>query len=82
MRGFGGMVSVRMRGGRSAAEALCANKVFILAESLGGVESLIEHPADDACVDPVHRRFPTIWYGSVGIEDIADLIADLEQALG
>ena len=45
MRGFGGMVSVRMRGGRSAAQALCANtKVFILAESLGGVESLIEYP--------------------------------------
>src|ERR1700739_4687741 len=45
MRGFGGMVSVRMRGGRGAAEALCAGtKVFILAESLGGGESLIEYP--------------------------------------
>src|SRR6201992_3220021 len=46
MRNFGGMVSVRMRGGRDAAEALCARTgVFILAESLGGVESLIEHPS-------------------------------------
>ncbi len=46
MRGFGGMVSVRMRGGREAARDLCAKtRVFILAESLGGVESLIEHPS-------------------------------------
>ncbi|OBK29577.1 cystathionine gamma-synthase, partial [Mycobacterium asiaticum] len=46
MRSFGGMVSVRMRGGRQAAEELCAKtSVFILAESLGGVESLIEHPS-------------------------------------
>src|ERR1700727_2262397 len=46
MNGFGGMVSVRMRGGRQAAEKLCARTaVFILAESLGGGESLIEHPS-------------------------------------
>ncbi|MEQ0806208.1 cystathionine gamma-synthase [Mycobacterium tuberculosis] len=46
MRGFGGMVSVRMRAGRRAAQDLCAKtRVFILAESLGGVESLIEHPS-------------------------------------
>src|SRR5699024_819482 len=45
MHGFGGMVSVRLRGGRPAAEKMCAaTEVFTLAESLGGVESLIEHP--------------------------------------
>ncbi len=45
MTGFGGMVSVRLKGGRAAAHELCARtEIFILAESLGGVESLIEHP--------------------------------------
>ena len=44
MRGFGGMVSVRMGGGPQAAHDLLADRIFILAESLGGVESLIEHP--------------------------------------
>lgn len=86
MRGFGGMVSVRMRAGRRAAQDLCAKtRVFILAESLGGVESLIEHPSAmthastagsqlEVPDDPVRL--------SVGIEDIADLLGDLEQALG
>jgi cystathionine gamma-synthase len=86
MRGFGGMVSVRMRGGRSAAEALCANtQVFILAESLGGVESLIEHPGAMTHASTAGSQLEVpddLVRLSVGIEDIADLIADLEQALG
>jgi cystathionine gamma-synthase len=85
MRGFGGMVSVRMRGGRGAAEKLCANtKVFILAESLGGVESLIEHPGAMTHASTAGSQLEVpddLVRLSVGIEDIADLIADLEQAL-
>jgi cystathionine gamma-synthase len=85
MRGFGGMVSVRMRGGRSAAEALCANtKVFILAESLGGVESLIEHPGAMTHASTAGSQLEVpddLVRLSVGIEDIPDLIADLDQAL-
>jgi cystathionine gamma-synthase len=86
MHGFGGMVSVRMRGGRAAAQALCANTgVFILAESLGGVESLIEHPGAMTHASTVGSQLEVpddLVRLSVGIEDIADLIADLEQALG
>jgi cystathionine gamma-synthase len=85
MHGFGGMVSVRMKGGRRAAEALCANTgVFILAESLGGVESLIEYPGamTHASTAGSELEVPDdLVRLSVGIEDIADLIADLEQAL-
>ena len=85
MRGFGGMVSVRMRGGRSAAEALCANtKLFILAESLGGVESLIEHPGAMTHASTAGSQLEVpddLVRLSVGIEDISDLIGDLEQAL-
>jgi cystathionine gamma-synthase len=85
MRGFGGMVSIRMRGGRSAAEALCANtKLFILAESLGGVESLIEHPGAMTHASTAGSQLEVpddLVRLSVGIEDIADLIGDLEQAL-
>jgi cystathionine gamma-synthase len=85
MRGFGGMVSVRMRGGRSAAEALCANtRVFILAESLGGVESLIEYPGAMTHASTAGSQLEVpddLVRLSVGIEDVADLIADLEQAL-
>ena len=85
MRGFGGMVSVRMRDGRSAAEALCANtKLFILAESLGGVESLIEHPSAMTHASTAGSQLEVpddLVRLSVGIEDIADLIGDLEQAL-
>ena len=85
MRGFGGMVSVRMRGGRSAAQALCANtKVFILAESLGGVESLIEHPGrmTHASVAGSVLEVPAdLVRLSVGIEDCDDLMDDLQQAL-
>jgi len=85
MRDFGGMVSVRMRGGRQAAEDLCANtKVFILAESLGGVESLIEHPSAMTHASTAGSQLEVpddLVRLSVGIEDIADLIGDLEQAL-
>ncbi|MGB9307496.1 MAG: cystathionine gamma-synthase [Mycobacterium sp.] len=85
MRGFGGMVSVRMRGGRPAAEQLCANtRVFILAESLGGVESLIEHPSAMTHASTAGSQLEVpddLVRLSVGIEDIADLLADLEQAL-
>jgi cystathionine gamma-synthase len=85
MRGFGGMVSVRMRGGRAAAEALCANtKVFILAESLGGVESLIEYPGAMTHASTAGSQLEVpddLVRLSVGIEDVADLLADLEQAL-
>jgi cystathionine gamma-synthase len=86
MRGFGGMVSVRMRGGRAAAQALCATtRVFILAESLGGVESLIEHPGAMTHASTAGSQLEVpddLVRLSVGIEDEADLIADLEQALG
>lgn len=85
MRGFGGMVSVRMRGGRAAAESLCARtEVFILAESLGGVESLIEHPGAMTHASTAGSQLEVpddLVRLSVGIEDVADLLADLEQAL-
>jgi cystathionine gamma-synthase len=85
MRGFGGMVSVRMRAGRTAAEDLCAGtKVFILAESLGGVESLIEHPSAMTHASTAGSQLEVpddLVRLSVGIEDVADLLADLEQAL-
>ncbi|MGO8937168.1 MAG: cystathionine gamma-synthase [Mycobacterium sp.] len=86
MRGFGGLVSVRMAGGLEAAERLCANTcVFILAESLGGVESLIEHPSAMTHASTAGSQLEVpddLVRLSVGIEDIADLLADLEQALG
>lgn len=86
MRGFGGMVSVRMRAGRRAAQDLCAKtRVFILAESLGGVESLIEHPSAMTHASTAGSQLEVpddLVRLSVGIEDIADLLSDLEQALG
>ncbi len=86
MAGFGGMVSVRMRGGRAAAEKLCAaTQVFILAESLGGVESLIEHPSAMTHASTAGSQLEVpddLVRLSVGIEDVTDLLADLEQALG
>lgn len=85
MRGFGGMVSVRMRGGRAAAEKLCAGtEIFILAESLGGVESLIELPGAMTHASTAGSQLEVpddLVRLSVGIEDIDDLIADLKQAL-
>lgn len=86
MRGFGGMVSVRMRAGRRAAQDLCAKtRVFILAESLGGVESLIEHPSAMTHASTAGSQLEVpddLVRLSVGTEDIADLLGDLEQALG
>lgn len=86
-RGFGGMISFDLRGGLEAARKfLRACRLFALAESLGGVESLIEHPAimTHASV-PVERRHALgIGDGlirlSVGIEDLDDLRGDLERA--
>lgn len=86
MTGFGGMVSVRLRGGADAARKLCSRtEIFILAESLGGVESLIEHPGAMTHASTAGSQLEVpddLVRLSVGIEDVADLLADLEQALG
>ncbi|WP_313673140.1 cystathionine gamma-synthase [Mycolicibacterium sp.] len=86
MRGFGGMVSVRMTGGAQAAREFCARtEIFILAESLGGVESLIEHPGAMTHASTAGSQLEVpddLVRLSVGIEDSADLLADLRQALG
>ena len=86
--GFGGIVTAVLRGGLAASRrALERCRVFALAESLGGVESLIEHPAmmTHASLPPQVRRSLGISDGlirlSVGVEDVEDLIADLRQAL-
>lgn len=88
MSGFGGMVSFELDGDLATAERFCeATKLFTLAESLGGVESLIELPAamTHASVPPEIRKEIGIADGlvraSVGIEHVDDLIADLEGAL-
>ncbi|WP_028477721.1 cystathionine gamma-synthase [Nocardia sp. CNY236] len=85
MRRFGGMVSVRLHGDVEAARKFCARtEVFTLAESLGGVESLIEHPAamTHASTEGSRLEVPAdLVRLSVGIEDVGDLLADLEQAL-
>jgi cystathionine gamma-synthase len=92
MRGFGGMVSFQLAdgmdgpGGADAAVAVCERtRLFILAESLGGVESLIEHPGrmTHASVVGSPLEVPAdLVRLSVGIEDVDDLLRDLEQALG
>jgi len=85
MRGFGGMLSFQLRAGEAAAVAMCGlTSVFTLAESLGGVESLIEHPArmTHASVAGSPLEVPAdLVRLSVGIETAADLVADLGQAL-
>jgi cystathionine gamma-synthase len=85
MRGFGGMVSFRLRGGEAAAVEVCKRTgVFTLAESLGAVESLIEHPGrmTHASVAGTGNEVPAdLVRLSVGIEDVDDLLADLSQAL-
>jgi cystathionine gamma-synthase len=85
MRDFGGMVSFTLRGGAEAAKRVAAaTTLFTLAESLGAVESLIEHPAEmtHASVAGSPLEVPNnVIRLSVGIESSADLIADLEQAL-
>ena len=86
MRGFGGMVSFRVEGGEQRAlEVVNRTKVFILAESLGGVESLIEHPGrmTHASVSGSPLEVPgDLIRLSVGLEHRDDLITDLQQALG
>jgi cystathionine gamma-synthase len=85
MRRFGGMVSFRAAGGEQAAIDICNRaKLFTLGESLGGVESLIEHPGrmTHASVAGSALEVPAdLVRLSVGIETIDDLLADLEQAL-
>ncbi len=85
MDGFGGMVSFRLAGGREAAEKVAVStEVFTLAESLGAVESLIEHPGvmTHASAAGSALEVPDdLIRISVGIESVEDLVADLERAL-
>jgi cystathionine gamma-lyase/cystathionine beta-lyase/cystathionine gamma-lyase/homocysteine desulfhydrase len=86
--GFGAMITLEMGSYEAAKRVLDRVRVFSLAESLGGVESLISHPATmtHASVPGAERAKLGLTDGmvrlSVGIEDAADLVADLEQALG
>ena len=90
MRDFGGMISFSLKGNKQedAFKIASSMKVFSLAESLGGVESLINHPATmtHASIPKEERDkagvVESLLRLSVGIEDIEDLIADLKQALG
>jgi cystathionine gamma-synthase len=86
MRDFGGMISFRVNGSEQKALDVCAaTRLFTLGESLGGVESLIEHPArmTHASVAGSALEVPSdLVRLSVGIEHVDDLVADLEQALG
>ena len=89
MSGFGGIISMELKGGlRKARRMLERCELFALAESLGGVESLIEHPAimTHASLPAVNRVRLGISDGlvrlSVGVEDVIDLQRDLQQALG
>lgn len=86
MRSFGGMISFRVEGGEQAAVEVCNRaKVFTLGESLGGVESLIEHPGrmTHASVAGSQLEVPAdLVRLSVGIENADDLLEDLQQALG
>jgi cystathionine beta-lyase/cystathionine gamma-synthase len=89
MSGFSGMVSFTLKGGAEAAyAAVQKTRVFHFAESLGGVESLITHPATmtHAAIPREQREARGVTDGllrlSVGIEDKEDLIADLEGAIG
>jgi cystathionine gamma-synthase len=85
MRRFGGMVSARLHGGRGAALRVCAaTEVFTLAESLGGVESLIEHPGQMTHMSVAGSALQVpddLVRLSVGIEDVEDLLEDLRSAL-
>ena len=86
MRRFGGMISFRAAGGEEAAVKICnSTELFVLAESLGGVESLIEHPGQmthaSAAGSPLEVPADLVRL-SVGIETADDLLADLERALG
>jgi cystathionine beta-lyase/cystathionine gamma-synthase len=89
MDDFGGMIAFEIKGNNleQAKNLVAATRIFALAESLGGVESLIEHPAamTHASVPAEIRAELGISDGfvrlSVGVEDVDDLIADLDQAL-
>jgi cystathionine beta-lyase/cystathionine gamma-synthase len=88
MKGFGGMISIKLKGGIPAAKSfLTRTKLFSLAESLGGVESLVCHPTTmtHASIPKDVREARGVDDGlirlSVGIEDVSDLRTDLERAL-
>lgn len=88
MRGFGGMISFDLGSLDKAKKLLKSVRLCALAESLGGVETLISHPATMThnSVPPEERQQIGVTDGlvriSVGIEDVEDIIADLKQALG
>ena len=78
--GFGGMLSLCVKGGATEAITIATRlKLFVLATSLGGVESLVEHRA--SVEGPLSQVQPNLLRISVGVEEVDDLIADLEQAL-
>ena len=85
MKNFGGMVSFRLEGGQPAAEKLVTStRIFTLAESLGAVESLIEHPGVMTHLSVAGSALEVpddLVRISVGIESIDDLVSDLTQAL-
>ncbi len=85
MKAFGGMVSVTFKGGETDARSVAeSTRVFTLAESLGGIESLMNYPSEmtHASVKGTELEVPAnLVRLSVGIEDIEDLLADLKQAL-
>ena len=85
---YGGMISFRIKGGREEADRFLTNaRLFTLAESLGGVESLAEHPAQmtHGSIPEAEREALGIGENlirlSVGVEDEEDLVRDIEQAL-
>ena len=85
MRAFGGIVSLKFAGGTAAAKKFCeSTKLFTLAESLGGVESLVNHPAEmthaSAANTPIEVGGDIVRL-SVGVEHIDDILADIKQAL-
>jgi cystathionine gamma-lyase len=88
MRDFGGMISIRLRSPEAARAFMTRTKLFSLAESLGGVESLVCYPATmtHASIPATERKARGVDDAlvrlSVGIEDVADLREDLRRALG
>ena len=84
MRNFGGMVSFLLEDEQEAVDLVARTRIWKLAESLGGVESLIEHPARMTHASTADAPFavpPTLIRLSVGIESADDLVDDLEIAL-
>jgi cystathionine gamma-synthase len=85
MDAYGGMISFLARSEDEAVALVARTRIWTLAESLGGVESLIEHPGRMTHASTADSSFPTpanLVRLSVGIESAADLIADLDAALG